>query len=88
VVVGKRPKEDAHPREPERWNPKLKHVEEIPLTRAPEVSEYSFALRVNNRLVAHSRASSQRITTVLRYRFQALSPGRVLRRYQRQRAER
>ena len=57
------------PREPERWNPSLKLVEEILLTREPEVAEFPPALRLFTRLSAHSTAWSRRGTTVLRYRF-------------------
>src|SRR5215213_9780517 len=57
------------PREPERWNPKLKLVREILLTREPEVAEFPFALRAFTRLAAHSTALSRRGTTVLHYRF-------------------
>jgi len=54
------------PREPERWNPSLKLVEEILLTREPE---FPPVLRLANRLSAHSEALSRRGTTVLHYRF-------------------
>ena len=57
------------PREPERWDPSLKLVEEILLTREPEVAEFPPALRLVTRLAAHSEALSRRGTTVLRYRF-------------------
>ena len=57
------------PREPERWDPNLKLVEEILLTREPEVAEFPPALRLFTRLSAHSTAWSRRGTTVLRYRF-------------------
>jgi O-methyltransferase involved in polyketide biosynthesis len=57
------------PREPERWNPRLKLLEEILLTREPEVAEFPRALRVFTRLAAHSAALSRRGTTVLHYRF-------------------
>jgi O-methyltransferase involved in polyketide biosynthesis len=57
------------PREPERWNPSLKLVEEILLTREPEVAEFPPVLRLANRLSAHSAALSRRGTTVLHYRF-------------------
>ena len=58
-----------NPREPERWNPRLKLVREILLTREPEVAEFPLALRLLTRLAAHSAALSRRGTTVLRYRF-------------------
>ena len=57
------------PREPERWNPGLKLVKEILLTREPEVAEFPLSLRLLNRLAAHSAALSRRGTTVLHYRF-------------------
>ena len=57
------------PREPERWNPSLKLVKEILLTREPEVAEFPLALRLVTRLAAHSAALSRRGTTVLYYRF-------------------
>jgi O-methyltransferase involved in polyketide biosynthesis len=57
------------PREPERWNPHLKLVREILLTRVPEVAEFPLALRLFTRLAAHSVAVSRRGTTVLQYRF-------------------
>jgi hypothetical protein len=56
------------PREPERWNPSLKLVKEILLTREPEVAEFPLTLRLANRLAAHSAALSRRGTTVLHYR--------------------
>jgi O-methyltransferase involved in polyketide biosynthesis len=57
------------PREPERWNPRLKLVREILLTREPEVAQFPLALRLFTRLSAHSTAWSRRGTTVLQYRF-------------------
>jgi O-methyltransferase involved in polyketide biosynthesis len=57
------------PREPERWNPSLRLVKEILLTREPEVAEFPLALRLFTRLSAHSAAWSRRGTTVLHYRF-------------------
>ena len=57
------------PRQPERWNPGLKLVEEILLTREPEVAQFPLALRLFTRLAAHSAAVSRRGTTVLHYRF-------------------
>jgi hypothetical protein len=57
------------PREPERWNPKLKLIKEILLTRKPAVAEFPLALRLITRLAAHGTAWSRRGTTVLRYRF-------------------
>lgn len=57
------------PRAPERWNPRLKLVKEILLTREPEVAEFPLALRRFTRLAAHSVGLSRRGTTVLHYRF-------------------
>jgi O-methyltransferase involved in polyketide biosynthesis len=57
------------PRDPERWNPRLKLVKEILLTREPEVAEFPPALHLFTRLAAHSTAVSRRGTTVLQYRF-------------------
>jgi O-methyltransferase involved in polyketide biosynthesis len=57
------------PREPERWNPRLRLIREILLTREPEVAGFPPALRLFTRLVAHSTALSRRGTTVLHYRF-------------------
>ncbi len=57
------------PREPERWDPSLKLVEEILLTREPEVAQFPPVLRLVTRLSAHSAAVSRRGTTVLNYRF-------------------
>jgi O-methyltransferase involved in polyketide biosynthesis len=57
------------PREPERWNPRLRLVREILLTREPEVAQLPPALRWFTRLSAHSTSWSRRGTTVLHYRF-------------------
>jgi O-methyltransferase involved in polyketide biosynthesis len=57
------------PREPEGWNPKLKLVREILLSREPEVAEFPPALRRYHRLAAHSTAWSRMGTIVLHYRF-------------------
>jgi O-methyltransferase involved in polyketide biosynthesis len=57
------------PHEPERWNPRLRLVKEILLTREPEVAQFPPALRRFTRLAAHSTALSRRGTTVLHYRF-------------------
>ncbi len=57
------------PRESERWNPALRLVEEILLTREPEVGEFPLALRLLTQLAAHSAALSRRGTAVLHYRF-------------------
>lgn len=58
------------PREPERWDPRLKLVREILLTREPEVATFPPALRLFTQLAAHSTSWSRRGTTVLHYRFQ------------------
>jgi O-methyltransferase involved in polyketide biosynthesis len=57
------------PRELERWNPKLKLVREILLTREPEIAEYPTAVRLYNRLLATSTTLSRKGTIVLHYRF-------------------
>jgi O-methyltransferase involved in polyketide biosynthesis len=57
------------PHEPERWNPRLRLVKEILLTREPEVAQFPPALRRFTRLSAHSTAWSRKGTTVLHYRF-------------------
>ena len=57
------------PHEPERWNPRLRLVKEILLTRATEVAQFPPALRWFTRLSAHSAALSRRGTTVLHYHF-------------------
>src|SRR5919112_598788 len=57
------------PHEPERWNPSLRLVEEILLTREPEVAQVPPVLRLITRLSAYSAAVSRRGTTVLHYRF-------------------
>jgi O-methyltransferase involved in polyketide biosynthesis len=57
------------PREPERWNPKLRLVKEILLCREPEVAEFPRTLRLYNRALALTRASARKGTIVLHYRF-------------------
>jgi O-methyltransferase involved in polyketide biosynthesis len=57
------------PREPECWNPRLKLVREILLTREAEVALLPPALRLFTRLAARSAAWSRRGTTLLHYRF-------------------
>jgi O-methyltransferase involved in polyketide biosynthesis len=57
------------PRAPEGWNPKLRLVREILLSREPEVTEFPPALRRYHRLAAHSTAWSRTGTIVLHYRF-------------------
>ena len=57
------------PRELEHWNPKLKLIREILLTREPEVAEYPTAVRLYNRFLATSTTLSRKGTIVLHYRF-------------------
>ena len=58
------------PRQPERWVGGLKLVEEILLTRAPEVAELPVTMRVMARVAAPSARVSRLIgTVVVRYRF-------------------
>jgi len=57
------------PRELEHWNPKLKLIREILLTREPEVAEYPTAVRLYNRLMATSTTLSRKGTIVLHYPF-------------------
>jgi O-methyltransferase involved in polyketide biosynthesis len=58
------------PRQPERWVGGLKLVEEIFLTRAPEVDQLPLMLRLTARLAAPSASVSRLIgTVVVRYRF-------------------
>jgi O-methyltransferase involved in polyketide biosynthesis len=57
------------PRELERWNPKLKLIREILLTREPEVAEYPTAIRLYNRFLATSTTLSRKGTIVLHFRF-------------------
>jgi O-methyltransferase involved in polyketide biosynthesis len=56
-------------REPEGWNPKLRLVREIMLSREPEVAEFPPALRRYHRLAARSTAWSRTGTIVVHYRF-------------------
>ena len=48
------------PRELEHWNPKLKLIREILLTREPEIAEYPTAVRLYNRLMATSTTLSRK----------------------------
>jgi O-methyltransferase involved in polyketide biosynthesis len=57
------------PRAPEGWNPKLKLVREILLSREPEVAEFPPGWRTYHRLAARSTAWSRTGTIVLHYRF-------------------
>ena len=54
---------------PEGWNPKLKLVREIMLSREPEVAEFPPFWRGYHRLAARSTAWSRMGTIVLHYRF-------------------
>lgn len=57
------------PHEAERRDPRLKRVEELFVTRAPEVARMSPGLRVLMRSFAHSTYLSRRGTAVWHYRF-------------------
>jgi O-methyltransferase involved in polyketide biosynthesis len=58
------------PRQPEHWVDGLELIEEVYLTRAPEVAELPATVRLISRLAARSASVSRRISTVvLRYRF-------------------
>jgi O-methyltransferase involved in polyketide biosynthesis len=58
------------PRQPERWVGGLKLIEEILLTRAPEVAELPPLIRMTARLAAPSATASRMVgTVVVRYRF-------------------
>ena len=58
------------PRQPERWVDGLKLIEEIFLTRAPEVAELPPFVRLTSRLAAPSVTVSRVIgTVVVRYGF-------------------
>ena len=58
------------PRQPERWVDGLKLVEEVFLTRAPEVAGLPLTMRAAARLAAPSGRVSRLIgTVVVRYRF-------------------
>lgn len=57
------------PTEPERWNPRLRLVREILLSREPEVAEFPWFWRMYHRLAARSTAWSRKGTIVLHYRF-------------------
>jgi O-methyltransferase involved in polyketide biosynthesis len=58
------------PRQPERWVGRLKLVDEIFLTRAPEVAGLPFLTRMMARLAAPSARVSRLVgTVVVRYRF-------------------
>jgi O-methyltransferase involved in polyketide biosynthesis len=58
------------PHQPERWVRGVKLVEEVFLTRAPEVAELPPSMRLTSHLAARSDTMSRLIgTTLLRYRF-------------------
>ena len=57
------------PRDPESWDHRLTLVEELFLTRVPEVAQFPPGVRMITRLAARSAALSRRGTTILRYRF-------------------
>ncbi|HZB48484.1 MAG TPA: class I SAM-dependent methyltransferase [Mycobacteriales bacterium] len=56
-------------REPESWNPRLRLVREILLSREPEVADFPPGWRRYHRLAARSTAWSRTGTIVLHYRF-------------------
>lgn len=58
-----------NPHQPEGWDGRIRLVEEILLTRAPEVSYYPVALRIWTRIASLSTSLSRRGTTVLHYEF-------------------
>jgi O-methyltransferase involved in polyketide biosynthesis len=57
------------PRAPESWNPKLRLVREILLSREPEVDQFPTFWRLYHHLAARSTAWSRKGTIVLHYRF-------------------
>ncbi|MGY1618745.1 class I SAM-dependent methyltransferase [Geodermatophilus sp. SYSU D00691] len=57
------------PSELEGWNPRLRLVREILLSREPEIAQFPPVLRLYYRLSAHSTAWSRKGTIVLHYRF-------------------
>jgi len=58
------------PRQPESWGGGLKLIEEIFLTRAPEVAELPLFVRITAQLAAPSAAASRMVgTVVVRYGF-------------------
>jgi O-methyltransferase involved in polyketide biosynthesis len=57
------------PREPEGWNPKLHLVEEIVLSREPEVAQFPANWRLFHRVISHSTVLSRMASIVLHYRF-------------------
>jgi O-methyltransferase involved in polyketide biosynthesis len=57
------------PREPESWNPRLRLVREIVLSREAEVADFPANWRLFNRLIAQSNTLSRMASLVLHYRF-------------------
>jgi O-methyltransferase involved in polyketide biosynthesis len=57
------------PRAPERWAPGLTLIEEIFLTRAPELAAMPLSGRLASRMIAGSARMSLSGTTLLRYGF-------------------
>jgi hypothetical protein len=53
----------------ERWNPRLKLVKEILLSREPEIAEFPAVQRLYYRLQARSTSWSRKGTIILHYRF-------------------
>jgi hypothetical protein len=58
------------PYELEGWNPKLKLIREVLLTREPEVAGFPTAVRLYIRFLVTSTTLSRMGTSVLHYRFQ------------------
>lgn len=57
------------PRVPEGWNPKLRLVREIVLSKEPEVAEFPAGWRLFQRIISHSTTLSRMASFVLHYRF-------------------
>jgi O-methyltransferase involved in polyketide biosynthesis len=57
------------PREPERWNPRLELIEEMLISRQPEIAQFPRVLRTYYRLQSHSTWWSRKGTLILHYRF-------------------
>lgn len=57
------------PHDFERWNPKLKLVKEILLSREPEIAEFPTFLRLYYKLQSLSTSWSRKGTIILHYRF-------------------
>ncbi|MEU9806282.1 class I SAM-dependent methyltransferase [Mycobacterium sp. NPDC050853] len=56
------------PRTPERWNPKLKFVEEFSMVDAPEVELFPTWVRISSRMARYSE-SMRRSARILRFEF-------------------